>query len=347
MTIWFVPEEKLRGLLRGREGQLVFGPTKTAGLSWLDAPGEDVSLEVLSEPRAAQSAKGFFLPAAELIARYGADVGDGAIAQATQVTLFGVRACELRARNYLDKVLLEGDFKDPAYIARREQTTVITSDCVDCTETCFCTLVGGKPYATEGYDANITPLKEGYLLEVATERGETWLKDAGVSGLREADARHLERRGEQREAMVMRLEEQNRAYTFVANDETQPNLPEMDDPAWQQFAADCVECGACTNICPTCHCFYLYDQVLGKDKFERIRTWDSCLLSTYHRMAGGVNMKISPRPDLFSRLANRVLHKFTYSPQQWQMMGCVGCGRCIEACLGAIDIRQVVQELQK
>ena len=70
-----------------------------------------------------------------------------------------------------------------------------------------------------------------------------------------------------------------------------------------------------------------------------------CLLSTYHRMAGGVGMKISARPKLSSRLANRVLHKFTYSPQQYDLLGCVGCGRCIDACLGAIDIRQVVEEL--
>ena len=56
-------------------------------------------------------------------------------------------------------------------------------------------------------------------------------------------------------------------------------------------------------------------------------------------------MKLTPRPALSSRLANRVLHKFTYSPQQYELIGCVGCGRCLDACLGAIDIREVVQEL--
>ncbi len=56
-------------------------------------------------------------------------------------------------------------------------------------------------------------------------------------------------------------------------------------------------------------------------------------------------MKLTPRPTLFNRLANRVLHKFAYSPQQYSLLGCVGCGRCIDACLGAIDIREVVQDL--
>ena len=147
------------------------------------------------------------------------------------------------------------------------------------------------------------------------------------------------------QAPVGRLRQQNEQIALTADDADQPALPDESDEGWQKFAADCVECGACTNICPTCYCFYLYDQVLGPAEFERLRTWDSCLLSTYHRMAGGPSMKLSPRPRLSSRLANRVLHKFTYSPEQCGLLGCVGCGRCIDACLGAIDIREVVQEL--
>ena len=139
--------------------------------------------------------------------------------------LLGVRACELRALRYLDKVMLEGVVDGPAYRA------------------------------------------------------------------------------------------QNAKFTFTTDDATQPLLPAEDEQAWQRFAADCVECGACTNICPTCHCFYLYDQALGAEGFERVRNWYSCLFGSYHRMAGGVNMKLTPRPKLRARLANRVLHKFVYSPR--------------------------------
>jgi len=64
-------------------------------------------------------------------------------------------------------------------------------------------------------------------------------------------------------------------------------------------------------------------------------------------MAGGTNMKLTPRAELSNRLANRILHKFTYSPEQYGLLGCVGCGRCIDACLGAIDIREVVGKLGK
>jgi ferredoxin len=184
-------------------------------------------------------------------------------------------------------------------------------------------------------------LSDGWVAEVATEKGHRLLAEGDFPA---ATDEQLARRDAVRRNMESRLREQNAAYTFQADDARQPALPEGDQPSWQEFAADCVECGACTNICPTCHCFYLYDQALG-EQFERVRTWDSCLLGTYHRMAGGEKMKLTPRPRLASRLANRVLHKFTYSPQQYELLGCVGCGRCIDACLGAIDIREVVDRL--
>ena len=357
MTIYFLSQADLRGLCAERQGTSTFAPVATEHLAWMDVIDPDSFLPALSQPRPSQSPKGFFLPAAESMGQY----GPGATAAQTQtkgapqsealalesppLALIGVRACELRARNYLDKVLLEGDVEDPLYRQRREATTIVSCDCVDCTESCFCTLVGGEPFPTDGYDVNLTPVDEGYVAEVATDRGRQWLGGERIGKLSEATAAQLARRDELRQNMVRRLKEQNAALGFTASDQAQPKLPNDNDERWQQFAADCVECGACTNICPTCHCFYLYDQAPGPEQFERIRTWDSCLFSTYHRMAGGESTKLTPRPRLYSRLANRVLHKFTYSPQQYALLGCVGCGRCVDACIGAIDIREVVQEL--
>jgi sulfhydrogenase subunit beta (sulfur reductase) len=323
----------------------VYAPGKTQALPWVNSTESPAQPAALSCPRAAQSPKGFFLPATESIARYGPGAQGAAAVETEPLTLIGVRACELRARKYLDKVMLEGTFEDPPYRRRSEDVTIVSCDCVACAETCFCTLVGGQPYATEGFDVNLTPMPDGSCLaEAATDAGKEWLKGR-IPGLKEADQAKLDRRDGLRKEMVDRVARQNAPLAFTASDEAQPKLPDDGDGAWQKFAADCVECAACTHICPTCHCFYLYDQVLGAEEFERVRTWDSCLLSTYHRMAGGAGMKISARPKLSSRLANRVLHKFTYSPQQYDLLGCVGCGRCIDACLGAIDIRQVVEEL--
>jgi ferredoxin len=311
-------------------------------------PSNDIDasacVDAFSKPRAAQSAKGFLMPASESLGHYG---GKAERDDRTEqpVVVAGVRACELRSREYLDRVFQQGEFPDPLYDQRRESVMILSCDCVDCADSCFCPLVGGQPFATDGFDLNFAAVDGGFVVEVGSDRGKHMLDTCSTEPLTEATTEQLARRDQQRQQMTERLQSQNGDFGFAAADETTTPLPKDNDGTWQGFAADCVECGACTNICPTCHCFYLYDQLLGADKFERVRTWDSCLLSSYHRMAGGPQMKLTPRPALLGRLANRVLHKFTYSPQQYDMLGCVGCGRCVDACLGKIDIRQVVQEL--
>lgn len=347
MASYFIREDGLAGLMEQSEGKSTFVPSVTPKLGWLDLSDSQGVPEAISDPRTAQSPKGCFLPAAESVGRYGPAAPGATATERRASVVVGIRSCELKALKYLDKVMLEGEFDDPAYRARREATVLVSCDCVSYTETCFCTLVGERPYPTEGFDVNLTPVEGGYIAEAATQKGQDWLNASQQTDLVAASEQQLKKRDEIRQAATEAVIRQNARFGFSADDENQPELPNDADPAWQQFAADCVECGACTNICPTCHCFYLYDQVLGREQFERVRNWDSCLLSTYHRMAGGVSMKLTPHPDLFGRLANRVLHKFTYSPQQYGMLGCVGCGRCIDACLGAIDIREVVDKLSK
>ena len=345
MATYRVDEGTLVALLGERDGVFIFAPSPTERLPWMGVADAEASLAALRQPRSAQSAKGLFFPAAESVGRYGSAAPPAAQDAEPRRVVAGVRACELRAQTYLDKVLLEGEFEDPAYRRRREATVVIACDCVDCAESCACTLTGGRPFAADGFDLNVSPLDDGFLVEVGTPKGEAWLTESVGSDLPDATPGQVGQRDAARERITQRVREQNARFTFAASDESQPALPNDADDGWRRFSGDCVECGACTHICPTCHCFYLYDQALGPEEFERLRTWDSCLLSSYHRMAGGPQMKLSPRPGLSSRLANRVLHKFTYSPQQYGLLGCVGCGRCIDACPGAIDIREVVQEL--
>ena len=97
--------------------------------------------------------------------------------------------------------------------------------------------------------------------------------------------------------------------------------------AWRKTAALCSECGACTLVCPTCHCFLLYDQPAAGGQAERVRVTDSCLYAGYARMAGVGGMKPSPQPALDNRFANRLMHKFVWLPETIDEVGCVGCGR--------------------
>jgi ferredoxin len=115
------------------------------------------------------------------------------------------------------------------------------------------------------------------------------------------------------------------------------------DAYWQRVSERCLSCRTCTFVCPTCRCFDVRDEVVtrrpGEQVFERLRAWDACTSATYRRIAGGHN----PRPTQEHRLRNRFYCKFMYYPQDFGPLGCVGCGRCIEACPVDIDILEVIE----
>ena len=110
-------------------------------------------------------------------------------------------------------------------------------------------------------------------------------------------------------------------------------------PLWEDFATDCVECGACNFVCCTCHCFLLADGFCEASCPARVKQWDSCLFEGFGRVAGGGN----PRALRSERLRHRFDKKFNFAPDVLGFYACDGCGRCTEACIGKIDIRAVLK----
>ena len=99
----------------------------------------------------------------------------------------------------------------------------------------------------------------------------------------------------------------------------------------------CLACGACSFLCPTCHCFDIQDEVTAEGGV-RFRCWDTCQFGEFTRMGAGHN----PRPTQKERVRQRVSHKFKYLVEEFGRLGCTGCGRCVEACPVNIDIRSVL-----
>ena len=298
----------------------------------------------LACPRALSSPRSMLFPMREVVARY---PGGGEAGEAGKpMAIVGARACDLKALQILDKVLLEGEFCDPFYAARREQTLVVSVDCVEAAPQCFCTSVDGTPYADEPglFDLNLSPVEGGFVVEVGSEKG----KEAAVLAgdvLREVSEEQLGERDATRKRMTETVRANNAKY------QTKTPLAELVKGSqgaelWRKTAAVCSECGACTLVCPTCHCFLLYDQLASEGEGERVRSLDSCLYASYARMAGADGMKPSPRPGLENRFLNRLLHKFVWLPESAGLLGCVGCGRCIEVDMGGLDLREFVQQLE-
>ena len=295
-----------------------------------------------------EPAKSFLFPAKERVAVYpGENTSEpetGLSDDAPQM-LLGLRACDLLSIEILDLVLREGDFQDPFYAARRDHTLLISTDCVEPAETCFCNLVGGKPHPDGAYDLNLTPIRGGYVVSIGSQAGKELVLERAHS-FKEASPDQLRERDQVHAACMAKLEEQNAPFKPAKPIEEALSGGDVAGK-WLKLAAGCVECGGCSYVCPTCHCFMLYDQILdGKPGLnERIKAWDSCLFGSFAKMAGVGGMKATPRPALPLRFENRVRHKFEWFKENIGRIGCLGCGRCTEVCLGGRDIREVIKEI--
>jgi sulfhydrogenase subunit beta (sulfur reductase) len=252
----------------------------------------------------------------------------------------GARACDLGAMELVDKVQTEGEFTDPFYKIRRERMIVIAADCTECGQTCFCNLLDGKPWPEKGFDLAISKVGGGYLVEEGSDRGSSIVSDNKDLFTPPRDGQE-KTRDENRSKVFEELKKNNKDFP-AAKDMPEPMRAVLTDALWTTEAAKCVECGACTNICPTCYCFLLYDQQTDGEYFKRVMSWDSCQLSGYARMAG----MGTPRPRLSDRVKHRLYHKYDYLVLSHGAVYCTGCGRCIDACSAGIDMREIFRKVK-
>jgi ferredoxin len=274
------------------------------------------------------SAKALLFPKSEALLRFSsADPADAQESEpvAEQVVL-GVRPCDAAAIAVLDKFFSQGQ-PDSYYQRRRERTTLVGIACNKPADTCFCTSVGGSPFGTRGLDLLLTDLGGRYLAEPVTEKGA-----ALIASMPDPAIGDLQQRKD--------LAEQSLEPMPKPIDTTglKRRLDSgFDSPVWEELSLPCVNCAACTFLCPTCHCFDITDEE-RKGRGARIRVWDSCQFCQYSQHASGHN----PRAATQTRYRNRVMDKFKYTVDMIGELSCVGCGRCVAECPANIDVRETV-----
>lgn len=260
---------------------------------------------------------------------------------AKPVIIAGVKGCDLQSLILQDSVFKQGDFEDPNYIMHRDNTLLIGNDCTYAKETCFCLAMEGAPYPKKHFDINLSTIDDYFLAEIGSEKGRSLINSYKMF-FKTASAADVDIREKNRERVTSQvknfIDKRGTPDTGSVKGMVKKNYNSLE--FWQDFASTCIECGACNLVCPTCHCFLLYDERL-KDNLKRLRAWDSCLYKSFARVAGGAN----PRRHLYERLRNRFDKKFAFFPEVLSYFACTGCGRCIEACPGDIDIREVLKGL--
>ncbi len=254
-----------------------------------------------------------------------------------QTVVVGLKACDLKSLVIQDHAFASGPAPDPFYTENRKKLTIIASDCTKARETCFCLAMEAKPYPEKEFDWSLSISGEAFVVQVASQKGEKLFAEFKEL-FTDATDTDFYLREENRKKVTAQVRDfiQKRGTPDTAKiaGTVQQNF---ESPIWKDQYATCVECGACNLVCPTCHCFLLFDDKAdGRPK--RFMEWDACLYRRFARVAGGAN----PRKQLWSRLRNRFEKKFDFFPKVAKVTACTGCGRCIEACPGNIDIREVL-----
>jgi sulfhydrogenase subunit beta (sulfur reductase) len=257
------------------------------------------------------------------------------------LVIAGVKGCDLSSLVLQDFVFLKGDVEDPFYLEGRKRVLLISCDCTYAKETCFCTAMAGAPYPRDYFDINLSVITDYFLVEPKTEKGLELIKRFRTF-FKEAEIADKDVRDRNRERVAGQIADFIKARGTKRAEELKGAVRKNYDlvELWMDFSSTCVECGACNLVCPTCHCFLLFDE-RSKEFAKRYRIWDACLYKTFARVAGGAN----PRKHLYERLRNRFDKKFDFFPQVLDYFACTGCGRCIEACPGDIDLREVLKGL--
>lgn len=274
--------------------------------------------------------KKFFFPQNEVLLDYTADGKITSRIEAKPIVLFGVRPCDLNGLKVLGEAFGD-DHGDPNYLAKREKAVVIGIDCKEiCDKDAFCFKVDTND-AKGGFDILLYELGDNYLMKFANEKGEKFAKKYFIleqASEAEFDTfRNLKITGFKNEKQFSNLE----------------NFPEIFDvnrnhPIWDQEGSRCLSCGSCIMVCPTCYCFDVKDELeLNLHKGCRTRNWDACMLSAFATVATGENF----RHNATARLHHRINRKFNYLMKKHKMAVCVGCGRCVRACLADISPKTI------
>ena len=326
---------KLKKLIAamGKDGE-VFGPVAGEAGEAVLGPLTDKTPAVLNFGNFKLPLKRVFFPQCEVLSTAFAGTVTEEKPEHKKIVLFGIRTCDAKAMEHLDRVFLGQDAIDPYYSRRREDTLVISMACTaPASSACFCLSTGAGPSNRAGADAVAFNLGKAVVFESVTERGDAFLTKHKTL-FRQPTAAELEGVKRQEAATHKKLSQQSLS-------DAPKLLKKQPDPGlWAEVSATCLSCGACTYLCPTCHCFDFQEESVG-DGSRKLRVHDACMFESFTREASGHN----PRADKSKRMQQRVMHKFSYAPENYNELFCVGCGRCIINCPSAIDIRETVAKV--
>ena len=272
--------------------------------------------------------KKYVLPQKEALMSFEVGGDSQSIQGGEKMVLLGVHPYDVVAINQMDELFSQGEY-DTHYMNRRKNITIVACDVVTASKNVFATSMNTAT-VDSGYDILLTDVGNAYVVDAATEKGEALVKM--MSGAVAASDDDLKKRDAAQQKNTTELDR----HTLECKPSFLPKLLEKayNHPVWEEKARLCYSCGSCNQVCPTCYCFDVQDEVNWDLKTGcRYRAWDGCLLQDFATVAGNHNFR-KKRED---RFRHRLYRKGKYVPGKIDgQIACVGCGRCVTACTAKI-----------
>jgi len=281
------------------------------------------------------SPKEFFFPQSECMFTFSgashASIEAGDIAE--DIVLFGIRSCDVKGIEVLDR-FYERNFEDNYYLDKRRRSVLISLACSQLNDQCFCTSTHTGPVLEGGFDIQLIGAGDDYAVQVGSQKGLEFFEKyrAFFGPAVDVDVRRMLEQAGQTGLKFDLM----KVYENLRGDAVNQDL-------WEDIAGRCQSCGLCLFLCPTCSCYSVEDGARPAGESRRTRQWDACYFRGLTRMTGGHD-PIRSNAEMVKRKYN---HKLVQQIDEFEMSGCTGCGRCNLCCVGNVNWLENIIKIER